>query len=86
MFFIIIDPLVTLTTAPTTTTTTAATGGQGPCLNGGIFVFGSCHCPSGYTGALCSVRNGKYFFLIKIRKLFISFFLKILIYVIELSV
>ena len=31
------------------------------CSNGGYFVDGNCHCPSGYGGIICEQKFGKLF-------------------------
>ncbi|CAF1283197.1 unnamed protein product [Adineta steineri] len=45
------------TTNPLTCSSTTDPSTPSPCLNGGVFTGGICHCPSGYSGAFCQDKN-----------------------------
>lgn len=45
------------TTGPLTCSPTTNPSGPSPCLNSGVFVNNICHCPSGYSGAVCQDKN-----------------------------
>jgi len=56
-FIFVTDTTVTLTPRPMTSTVSSGAGSL--CSNGGVLVGDICNCPSGYSGALCSEKNGE---------------------------
>ncbi|CAF1118261.1 unnamed protein product [Adineta steineri] len=45
------------TTVPLTGSSTTYPSTSSACLNGGVFTGGICHCPSGYSGAICQDKS-----------------------------
>ncbi|CAF1273525.1 unnamed protein product [Adineta steineri] len=45
------------TTVPLTGSSTTYPSTSSACLNGGVFIGGICHCPSGYSGAICQDKS-----------------------------
>ncbi|CAF1328197.1 unnamed protein product [Adineta steineri] len=46
------------TTVPLTcSSSTTYPSSPSPCLNGGVFIYNICHCPSGYSGAICQDKS-----------------------------
>ncbi|CAF1411836.1 unnamed protein product [Adineta steineri] len=46
-----------VTTNALTCSSTTNPSTPSPCLSGGVFTGGICHCPSGYSGAFCQDKN-----------------------------
>ncbi|CAF0807806.1 unnamed protein product [Adineta steineri] len=45
------------TRVPLTCSSTTSPSGPSPCLNGGVYTGGICHCPSGYSGTICQDKS-----------------------------